>query len=344
MNKIVCLIGFVVLFSSCGNDSNLPDLKGVSVDLELDRFEQDLQALSTQGSEEEIEAVKQKYPILFPLYFERLLPIHQADAETAFAESLQQFLSDERISKLMDTTSMVFKNFDPIQQQLEEACTYMKYYFPEKATPKFFTMITEFTHDVIIFDDVNRDGVGIGLDMFLGDPQLYKQVDPSNPSFSNYLTRAYNKDHLVKKVMEIIIDDMVGPPNGKRMIDQMVNKGIKLHILDQLMPTTHDSIVMEYTPEQLQWLDQNELEIYAYFLDRDLIYEVSNLKIGRYLNPAPTSTGMPDGAPGRTAVFIGKKIVDRYMKRFPKTTLKELMGMKDAQKLLTQSRYKPKRK
>jgi len=66
-------------------------------------------------------------------------------------------------------------------------------------------------------------------------------------------------------------------------------------------------------------------------------------KINKYINPSPHSPGMPPRAPGRTANYIGWKIINAYMQRFPETTFQDLVKMDDAQALLQKSRYKPKK-
>ena len=53
---------------------------------------------------------------------------------------------------------------------------------------------------------------------------------------------------------------------------------------------------------------------------------------------------MPDEAPGRTANYIGWQIVRAYMERYPSTTLKNLIDLKDSQMLMEKSKYKPKQK
>ena len=50
---------------------------------------------------------------------------------------------------------------------------------------------------------------------------------------------------------------------------------------------------------------------------------------------------MPKDAPGRTGDFIGKKIVESFMRKNPDTDIHTLIGYKDAQAFLEKSRYRP---
>ena len=52
---------------------------------------------------------------------------------------------------------------------------------------------------------------------------------------------------------------------------------------------------------------------------------------------------MPTEAPGRTGDYIGWQIIRAYMKRYPETTLSDLIKMNDSQTILEKSKYKPKR-
>ena len=256
------------------------------------------------------------------------------------------FLKDNRIQKLeWDWLKKQYTDFESrLKEELIETCKNLKYYFPGVPTPVFYTLFSEFAFQSFIFTDSDRDAIGIGLDMFLGDDFDYKNVDPTNPAFSEYLTRSYNSQHIVRKSMDIFLEDVLGMPSGKRFIDQIIHKGKKLYIAQQIMPTTPDSIIFEHTQKQWEWLNENELQIWSFFLEKELMYETSHLRINKYVNNSPHSQGMPTEAPGRTGPFIGYKIVEAFMGKKPDYSLIELIQFKDAQKLMEISKYKPNRR
>jgi len=101
---------------------------------------------------------------------------------------------------------------------------------------------------------------------------------------------------------------------------------------------------LEYTADQTEWVKSNELEMWAFFFDQELFYESNTMKINKYIQPSPTSPGMPEIAPGRTANYVGWQIVNAYMKRNSDTTLEELIQLRDSQEIMDKSRYKPKQK
>ena len=346
--------GFIALFvlvvalviMSCENEPkiNIPDVSDISLDYEVVRFDQIIAQLDTNNLKEEIEFVRAKYPEFTQLFFSRILPFEAANDEE-FLLNLRGYLSDERIKKLQDTVSLLFKDIENNElSDLEQSMKYMKYYFDDFNVPNVYTFTSEYTYQKFIFQDKERDGIGIGLDMFLGSDYDYKKIDPKNPAFSEYLTRSFSREHIVKMMMEVLVDDEIGRVPGSRLIDNMIHNGKKLYILERVIPGIPDSILYEYTAEQTEWVNNNELEMWAFFFDENLFYESNSMKINKYISPSPNSPGMPPKAPGKTANYIGHQIVKAYMKKFPKTSIQELIGLMDSQHIMDKSRYKPKRR
>jgi hypothetical protein len=52
---------------------------------------------------------------------------------------------------------------------------------------------------------------------------------------------------------------------------------------------------------------------------------------------------MPPESPGNTGSWLGWQIIRTYMKKHPEVTLKDLIQLKDAQKILDDSGYRPPR-
>ena len=343
------LAGFVfvsmIFMTSCGGDSEeaIPDVSEIELSNKLVRFEQLMAGLDTNKLAEGVQMLNSEHTEFYSVFFRNVLPF---DTETAegFLGNLQGYLSDKRIQKLQDTTGIVFKDFETeTLPKLNHAMKMMKHYFPKFKAPNFYTFVSEYTYPGFVFSDESRDGVGIGLDMYLGADYPYKQLDPNNPGFSDYLTRTFDKEHLPKKITELLLGDIVGRAPGSRLLDQMIHNGKQLYILDKVLPNIPDSVLLEYTEEQTKWVEENELSMWAFYFDENLFYESNAMKINKYVNPSPSSPGMPDAAPGRTANYIGWRIVNAYMKKSG-ATLEELINIKDAQKIMDESRYKPARK
>jgi len=340
-------IAFFFSLSSCGDDNSKvppPDVSHIVInDFNWVRFDKEVSKLDLANIEKSYKRLLATYPKMTDLYFKRLLEIPYKNQDTFFSK-ISQLLSATEVIKIQDTINHFYKNTNDIESQIKKSCQYLKYYFPESVVPNFYTFQTEFGYQKIIFEDLDKDAIGIGLDLFLGEGFDYKYLDPTNPSFSTYLTRTYNKDHVAKKAMELLVVDMIGNPPGKRFVDFAITNGKKQYILEKILPHVSDTVLMEYSKSQMDWVKSNELEMWSFFLDQDLLYATDHLKFNKYISPSPNSPGMPVEAPGNTGTYIGLQIVKAYMKRNPDKTLDDLIADNDTQELLKLSKYKPKRR
>lgn len=341
----IFLTCFSFLLNGCISDQQeeAPDVSHIACNIEIERFDRDFFQIDTVNIQSSVETLEKKYPELFSLFFKNIIPLYSEDS-IEFANNLIEYRNSPSTSKLYDTVFIEYPQLDDLETQFENAFKYYKYYFPTFITPNVYAVISDFGYQTFLFEDGEVDGIGIGLDMFLGATFPYKAIDPQNPSFSDYLTRSFNKDHILSKGIKMLLEDQVGPPSGVRLIDQMIHNGKKLYLLDKILPFEHDTIITEYSAEQLDWVRANQIQIWSYFTDENLLYETNMARITKYLRPAPSSPGMPPESPGMTANYIGWEIVKAFMKKYPETTIEELIQYEDSQQFLEQARYRPKNK
>ncbi len=332
---------FALTGFSCQSDPGVtvPDVSDIDISFDVRRFEQALFKLDSQNLSGGLAALEAAYPVFSQLYFGQILGANdpRLTAEERL-EYIRGFIQHPSVRKLYDTTQVVFPTMAPYEEDFRSAFRFFHYYFPEEPIPDVTTYISEFSVAAFVYEG-NR--LGVGLDLFLGNTFPYRSVDPLNPQFSGYLTRTFTPEHLVSKVLQPLVDDLVGPPASDRLLDHMVRNGKKLLLLDRLLPYTPDSILLEVTPAQTEWLFDNERNIWAYFLQEDLLYSSTWQDFRKFVEYSPHSPGMPPEAPGRTGNFTGWRIVERYMERHPETSLRDLLKMTDAQAILDGARYRP---
>ena len=344
--RSVFLFGICLLIGSCTSNQRepLPDISKIQIDFKLIRFEQELFQLDTNSLESELLKLSDKYPEFTNLFFEEILSIKK-QTDTTYADYLngvKQFISNPEVILLNELVQKTFSKDDHLEKGLERSLQLMKYYFPQEKEPIFYTLISEFSYGNFIFLESNKqDGIGIGLDFFLGNSFDYTKIDPRNPAFSTYLNRSFNKDHLLKKAWDVWIEDRLGNPSNGRLLDYIIQRGKKLYTLTKLLPEIQDSVLFEFTPKQLEWCNKNKVEIWSYFLAENLLYSTELLKFNKLVNPSPNSPGMPPEAPGQTGSYIGYQIILSYVKRHPKLTLLDLWKIRDSQTLLNDSKFKP---
>lgn len=340
--KIFYGILLVFLFTACGRDEQIPDVSDIPVNVHIRRFDRDLFSIDTNNVTSDLPRLEANYPTFSPLFFNEILGANDTTvAKNGKIAYIRGFVTNRMIRHLYDTCQVVFRDFRPYEKEFRQAFQFFKYYFPKQSTPDVTTFISEYSIGNFIYGDSNS--LAVGLDFFLGEDYPYQVYNPNNENFSYYISRTFTKEHLVAKTLKPLVEYLVGAPSGNRLLDMMIHNGKKLYILDQLLPYTSDSVKWEVTLAQVNWLKDNEREMWAFFLKENLFYSSDYPKIRKYIEYSPNSPGMPDTAPGRTANWLGLQIIKAYMKRYPETTLEQLISRKDAQKILEDSKYKPKR-
>lgn len=338
MRKFFFGLLVIFLIASCKSEGKKVGGKQLG-DLEVIRFEDELMGLDTTDIEGQFHEWEKKYPAFTEVFFQNVFPVEPGGN---FYNGLRAFSRDTTILSFYDLVQKEFGDFSEETEALNEALDNALKWFPGAKKPRIYTYISAFAMQRFIFADTDKDGIGIGLDMFLGDRFDYTILETGENTFSRYLTRTYDKEHLVKKVMESWIEDQMGLQQGDRAIDYMLYNGKKLYLLKQILPEVQDSVLMEYTGAQVEYLDKYQKELWAFYLEDQLFYTTDNYKIKRLVFPAPNSTAlqMPPDTPGQTGNYLGLKIVESFMKRNPETSAGQLLSM-DAQNLLEQSKFKP---
>jgi len=338
------LVIITLIFNACQQDGKefVPDVSDIPIDIEIRRFEKDLFSLDTNNIIAELTTIRAAYPAFSKLFLGQILgadnPQYAPEGADAY---IAGFIKHPPTHALYDTCMVLYEDMNDIEADFEQAFQFYKYYFPDRQIPDVTTFVSEYTIGNFIY---NEQSLAIGLDFFLGAEHPYQRYNMGNPNFSDYLTRTFNKDHLVFKTLLPLVRDMTGNAGGARMLDMMIHNGKQLYIMDQLLPYAPDSVKLEMTLGQVEWLSENEQEIWAYLLKEELLYSSRWQEIRNFVDYSPTSPGMPAESPGRTANWIGWQIINKYMATFPETTMEELLLLKDAQQILDASRYMPRRK
>ena len=343
-STLFLLLIICISFSTCLNDKgkDIPNVSDIAVTVDLRRFDQALFALDTNNLTVELPKLEAGYGEFGQIFFGQILGSKDSRiAPEGHDEYIGGFISHPGVRKLYDTTQVVFPNLKGIEKDFEQAFKFYKYHFPQQPlSGEVVAYISEYTIGGFLYGD---NSIGVGLDFYLGENYPYQQYNPNNPNFSAYLTRSFNKDHLVMKSMKLLVQDLLGSSNNNSLLDHMIHNGKELYLFSQLIPHAPDSVILEYSKPQVDWVNENEANIWAYLISENLLYSNELSKYRKYIEYSPNSPGMPDEAPGRTANWLGWQIIKAYMKRNPSTTLQQLIDMKDAQTIMDGSKYKPKR-
>jgi gliding motility-associated lipoprotein GldB len=334
-DRLVLLVMLSVLMSCKQN--NRPDVRDVSVNVKIERFDKDLFAGKGKDIVQIDASLSKKYGAFYSDYVDRIV----GDGNYSGPQILSTLYSDKAYTDLNKEAEGVFANMGNIEGDLSQAFKYIKYYYPTSKTPRFIAFVSGFA----VQTPIGNDYLGIGLDMFMGkDSQFYKGIVESVPT---YISRRFSPEYVAPRLAETFAREELFPEHDedRTLLSKMVHNGKILYFMDQVLnEELPDSLRIGYTTQQLDWCKTYEADIWGFFLENDLLFETDYQKIQVYLSEGPFTPGLGDknqSAP-KLGVWMGWQIVRKYMQQNKEVTLQQLMAERDAQLILTGSRYKPK--
>lgn len=336
--QIAFLIFLGLLGASCTRKKE-PDLSKIKLDVKIERFDQDMQQLDAANLETKCPDLQKKYGWFYADYMEGMLSVGPV-SDTAYYQNLRMVLGQQDYRALATEVATKFPDLKKQEEELTDAFKRIQYHFPKQKIPRIISFLSGFA----VQTPIGNDYIGIGLDMFLGsDSKFYPALVQSIPQ---YIYRRFTPENICPRVVEAFIREELYPERDadQSFIDKMVYNGKVLYLMQELMPEAADRTLIGYTEAQLNWCKDYETDIWAYYMEENLLFETDYLKMQKYLTDAPFTPGLGEGqssAP-KLGVWTGWQIVKKYMDEHPEVSLQQLLALKDAQKILKNSRYKPK--
>jgi hypothetical protein len=328
------------MLTSCGSENNAPNVSDVQITLVTQRFDRDIAALDTNAPAASLQRLQPKYPEFLDFWLDELMQFgikgNYSDTAIGVREYLRVFLTHKDFRGLFDTVAKHYPDTKLVDEQLTKGFKYYKHYFPQRSVPEVIYFISGLNSWSAVTVDTSI--LGIGLDMYLGaDYPFYESV-----GVPKYMAAQLSPDYIpVNAFRAIYQNDHPFAPEGKNLLDLMIQRGKEQYFLSQVLPFVSEATRLGITESEWKWSKENEGLAYNYLLRQNFLYETNLPKIMRYVIDGPQATGMPEGSPGNIGTFLGMRIVNDYMEKHPKTNMQELFALQDAQKLLQEANYKP---
>ena len=344
-NCLWLVITFTIILS-CKSEKR-PDVSDIDVKLETIRFERDFFSIDTNNLSSSLQHIYEKYPTFFRDFSQNILglpPINDSGEQAM--QAITQFIRNYQ--PVYDSVNKVFPDLEEEQKKIMEALKYVKFYFPKYEVPqKLITFIgpmdAYFQGSTGGYGDViTIDGLAVGLQLHLGRNFSMYTSEMGLALYPSYISRKFSREYIPVNAVKNIIDDMFPDNSGdKTLVEQMVEKGKRLYLLDKLMPDTHDTLKIGYTARQLEGCRTNEGFIWNYFVKNGLVYNNDPSLIKNYIGEAPNTPELGEAAPGYIGLFTGWEIVKAFMEKNADMSLNQMMVL-EPRKLFELSKYKPK--
>ncbi|OED39560.1 gliding motility lipoprotein GldB [Flavobacteriaceae bacterium (ex Bugula neritina AB1)] len=315
------MIGFICcIIYSCGKESDIEkEIAKIPVQLGIERFDRVFADLTPQN----IEEVKKQYPFLFPKKFSDSVWL------TKTKDTLQLEINREVEKK--------YNNFTNEKEKLQVLLQHIKYYFPEVTIPRVITITSDvdYRRKIVLSDNL----LIISLDTYLGEDHYFYD------GIQVYLKKHFIRERIVPDVATMYAKQLVELPRNRTFLANMIYYGKEVYLKSLFLPNFSDAQKIGYMEEEYVWAEENEEEIWRYFVDKQLLYSTDSDLSPRFLYPAPFSKfyleEIDRESVDRVGQYIGWKIIASYMKN-NNVSLRQLL-MTDAETIFHASKYKPKR-
>ena len=303
-----------------------PDVSSVEISVKIERLDKRLHKIPTKNDLEKLLSQN----IMFA---EGFLHLSQYPMPGILVDRYYNLLNDESIDSLFYEVDMTFGDMEDIRVQFEDAFRHLKYYFPDAKIPKIQTVVTGIANDLYLSDSL----IIIGLDYYLGPQGKYHPMD-----VPGYILQRYQKEYLVPQIM-LMYSNYFNKTDyeDKTALADMIYYGKAFYMAKNLMPCTADSLFTGYTAFETSDIDEHEPVIWASMLENEVLYENNPFIKDKFLSERPITIEIGENCPGRIGRWIGWRMIQKYAQEFPGMSLPELMQLSNAQKIFTDSKYKP---
>lgn len=258
--------------------------------------------------------------------------------EPGFMEMTQEFVSDPVMRDIYRITDSLYHDLSDMERDLGRALARAYKLCPEMAHLEHcYTMVTG------DFDNYGFRVFSNGYDLCisLDDYALGAMERYSYFGMPQYLVRTLRREYIVPDCMSTLANLNIATLDGDQtLLDHAIADGKKLYFLEKTMPGIADTIMLRYTGAQLDWMEQNVANVWAWLIQNKMLYSTDRSVYQNYLGEAPHTNAFGNESAPRTVSYIGWQIVRRYMKKSG-ATMQELFDETDSQKILTESGWRP---
>ncbi|WP_441656223.1 gliding motility protein GldB-related protein [Fibrella aquatica] len=288
------------------------------------------QALFSSQSPADVKAFLAKHQQVAQLYFNATDP----DSDTALINELTARVKNPELQVLYEQTQTEFGDASRLANELSEAFTNIKRDYPDFKSPRVATFITGFMGpDLIVTDSL----ILIGLDYFAGPTAKYR---PRGDEFPQYVLRRYAQPYIVPTIVRLLSDQFNQQDrDDQSLLADMVYNGKGLVFTRIMLPEVPDSVIIGYTDRQLTETFNAQDQVWAHFIDNQLLYQTNPDIKKRYMGERPFTAEIGNRCPGRIGDWLGWRIASRYYD-VQKSSVPDLMKYADARRLFQESGYK----
>lgn len=227
-----------------------------------------------------------------------------------------KYVQSDAVKMFSPEVENCFEYLDDIEQQLGCVKVNIEKELPQVKFHDIYAIISPYRQSVYIADST----LLLALNHYLG--KNHKVYD----GFDEYIKKTKEAENIPYDVVEALIGTFYPyvPQGNDIVLAKMLYAGAIAKTKMQIVPNASLAKVLGYEDDELEWLEDNEQNLWNSLVAKELLYSSDYLDIERLLLPSPHTSILHVDAPGRVGRYLGYKIVEDYLKKNPNTSLQQL--------------------
>lgn len=257
--------------------------------------------------------------------------------DPAFMAALDDFVNDPMVRRIYAVTDSLYHDLSWLEQELGDAMSRTRDVCPEIDYHYVYTLVTADLGNYPNRVFGNLTDMAISLDNYtIGHVDEMQRF-----GVPAYIARLCRREYIASDVMATAARSHIALPDGDpTFLDYAIAEGKTLYFLDQVLPSTPDTIKIRYTREQMDWMRENAENVWGWLIQNKVLFSNDMTQLNNMVDDAPKTNAFGDGSAPRTNAWLGWQIVKQYMKKTG-TSMSDLFADTDSRKILETSGWRP---
>jgi hypothetical protein len=248
---------------------------------------------------------------------------------------LAKFTSDSQIKETHRAVMEVFsiEKREALTHEFDGVVQRWNHFFPSKPVPEIIYYCSAWNRSIATTDSI----IGIALDCYLGrDHEITQKLSPD--FFPTYMKENMDERYLIADAVKgFAAWNARNIYQSKDLLSELVFYGKIMYVAEALAPELPDSILMSWSPEQMEWAIAGEENVWKTLANEKTMFHSKPFEINKWFADGPftSAAGIPQESSPQLGVWMGWNIIRSYMKKYPETSIEALLIESDNQRLLS---------
>lgn len=327
MQRFIFIIISLIVFSAClhdGQKDGFSVYKGVKV-LRYDRLQYESVAINSVLA---LQKMTTESPRATKLLIEDVLALGSV-SEPNIYERLCAYYTDSILLKIMEDAEVMFKDMTPIEKELSDGLGVLKEKIPSLVIPCIYSQFSALNQSAVVGDSL----LAFSLDKYMGaDYPIYKRY------YYDYQRRYMTPERIVPDCLTFYLCaqyPFLWEEGHRTLFDIMLYRGKMAWAVEYILKgDVSGRKSLGYTKEEIRWCKKNEAQMWGRMADQHLLESTDPMLIRAYTRPDPCMVVNGEKIPSLIGVWLGMRLIDKYMNDHKEVTLKELLERTDFSGLL----------